>query len=168
MLPIRAAGKGDIPDALEECEIKEGVVDQLGNHQRGDDPCSPAAVPDRDHAFDSKERAQQRRPFVEQRAKEISVRIALGATTQKIAALVLSQLARPVGFGLLAGAGLAAGLAIVLTSALGSESGNTVRVFDPLAYAASLLVVVIACVLAASVPSLRAARVDPIATLRND
>jgi predicted permease len=106
--------------------------------------------------------------LVEQRAKEIGVRIALGATTQNIAALVLSQSARPVGFGLLAGGGLAAGLAIVLMSTLGSESGNTVRVFDPMAYAASLLVIVIACVLAASVPAVRAARVDPIATLRND
>lgn len=106
--------------------------------------------------------------LVEQRAKEIGVRIALGATTQNIAALVLSQSARPVGFGLLAGGGLAAGLAIVLVSTLGSESGNTVRVFDPMAYAASLLVIVIACVLAASVPALRAARVDPIATLRTD
>jgi predicted permease len=106
--------------------------------------------------------------LVEQRAKEIGVRIALGATTQDIAALVLSQSARPVGFGLLAGGGLAAGLAIVLMSTLGSGSGNTVRVFDPMAYAASLLVIVIACVLAASVPAVRAARVDPIATLRND
>ena len=106
--------------------------------------------------------------LVEQRAKEIGVRIALGATTKNIAALVLSQSARPVGFGLLAGGGLAAGLAIVLMSILGSESGNTVRVFDPIAYAASLFVIVTACVLAASVPALRAARVDPIATLRND
>jgi ABC-type antimicrobial peptide transport system permease subunit len=37
-----------------------------------------------------------------------------------------------------------------------------------MAYAASLLVIVIACLLGASVPALRAARVDPIATLRND
>ena len=106
--------------------------------------------------------------LVEHRAKEIGVRMALGATTQSIAALVLSQSARPVGFGLVAGGGLAAGLAIVLMSTLGSEIGNTVRVFDPMAYAASLLVIVIACALGASVPALRAGRVDPIATLRND
>jgi ABC-type antimicrobial peptide transport system permease subunit len=106
--------------------------------------------------------------LVEQRAREIGVRMALGATTRTIAVLVLSQSIRPVGMGLLAGGGLAAGLAIVLMSTFGSESSNTVRVFDPLAYAASLLVIVIACALAASVPALRAARVDPIATLRSD
>jgi hypothetical protein len=106
--------------------------------------------------------------LVEQRAREVGVRRALGATTRDIAALVLSQSALPVGFGLLAGVGLAAGLAIVLVSTLGSESGNTIRVFDPMAYVASLLVIVVACVLAASVPALRAARVDPIAALRQD
>ena len=57
--------------------------------------------------------------LVEQRAKEIGVRMALGATTQNIAVLVLSQSVRPVGFGLLAGGGLAAGLAIVLMSTPG-------------------------------------------------
>jgi ABC-type antimicrobial peptide transport system permease subunit len=107
--------------------------------------------------------------LVEQRAKEIGVRMALGATTKDIAVLVLSQSVRPVGIGLLAGGGLAAGLAIVLLSTpAASEIGNTVHVLDPVAYAASLLVIVTACVLAASVPALRAARLDPIATLRQD
>ena len=72
--------------------------------------------------------------LAEQRAKEIGVRMALGATTNNIAVLVLSQSVRPVGFGLLAGGGLAAGLAIVLMSTpAASEIGNTVRVFDPMA-----------------------------------
>lgn len=107
--------------------------------------------------------------LVEQRAKEIGVRMALGATTKNIAIPVLSQSIRPVGFGLLAGGGLAAGLAIVLMSTpAASQIGNTVHVLDPVAYAASLLVIVTACVLAASVPALRAARLDPIATLRQD
>jgi hypothetical protein len=85
--------------------------------------------------------------LVEQRAKEIGVRMALGATTKNIPVLVLSQSARPVGFGLLAGGGLAAGLAIVLMSTPAApEIGKTVRVFDPMAYVASLLVIVTACV----------------------
>ena len=40
---------------------------------------------------------------IEQRAKEISVRMALGATTGSVAALVLSQLTRPVAIGLVVG-----------------------------------------------------------------
>ncbi len=106
---------------------------------------------------------------VEQRAKEIGVRMALGATTRNVVRVVLSQSLRPVGIGLVAGGGLAAALAIVLMSTpAASQIGAVVHVFDPVAYAASLLLVVTTCALAASVPALRAARVDPIATLRND
>jgi predicted permease len=107
--------------------------------------------------------------MVEQRAKEIGVRMALGATIRGVAGLVLSQSLRPVGIGLVAGAGLAVAAAIgLMATPVASEIGNTVRVFDPIAYALSVLVVVTACVLAASVPALRAARLDPIATLRQD
>jgi hypothetical protein len=107
--------------------------------------------------------------IVEQQAKEIGVRMALGATTKNVVGLVLSQSLRPVGIGLAAGGGLAAALAIVLmATGAASEIGDSVRVFDPLAYAASLLIIVTACLLAIAVPALRAARIDPIATLRND
>ena len=107
--------------------------------------------------------------LVEQRAKDIGVRMALGATARSVSALVLSQTFRPVGIGLAAGGGLAAALATVLTaSSAVSPTGGTVRVFDPVAYGSSLLIIVTACALAASVPALRAARIDPIATLRKD
>jgi ABC-type antimicrobial peptide transport system permease subunit len=43
-----------------------------------------------------------------------------------------------------------------------------VRVFDPAAYAVSLLVVVVACLAAAAIPASRAARLDPTKTLRQD
>ena len=106
---------------------------------------------------------------VEQQAKDIGVRMALGATTRDVTGLVLSQSLRPVGIGLAAGGGLAAAVAIILMATpAASEIGDTVQVFDPGAYAVSLLVIVTSCVLAVSVPALRATRVDPIATLRND
>lgn len=106
---------------------------------------------------------------VEQQAKEIGVRMALGAATKNVVRLVLSQSLRPVGIGLAAGGGLAAAVAIVLMATpAASEIDGWVHVFDPVAYAASLLVIVTSCVLAVSVPALRGARIDPIATLRKD
>jgi ABC-type antimicrobial peptide transport system permease subunit len=105
---------------------------------------------------------------VEQRAKEIGVRMALGATTRTVAGMVLSQSLRPVGLGLAVGGSLAVALAIVLMATSAVSPGGVVRVLDPLAYAASMLAIVTACVLAATVPAVRAARIDPIATLRKD
>jgi predicted permease len=106
--------------------------------------------------------------LVEQRAKDIGVHVALGATTRDAASLVLSKLLRPVSIGLVTGVGLAAAVATVLMAATDSEVGTLIKVFDPAAYATSLLVIVVSCVAAATVPALRAARIDPIATLRQD
>ena len=107
--------------------------------------------------------------LVEQRTREIGVRIALGATSQKVTRLMLSQTARPVMYGLLAGAGLAAVLAIaVLASPAGAFIGQIVHVTDPVAYAASLIVIIAACLVAAWIPATRASRVDPMRTLRQE
>jgi predicted permease len=107
--------------------------------------------------------------LVEQRVMEIGVRMALGATSQRIAALVLSQSAGPVGIGLLVGCSLTAALAAALLALPGAEAiGSTVRLFDPVAYAGSLLFIVIACASAALVPALRAGRIDPVAALRQE
>ena len=107
--------------------------------------------------------------IVEQQAKEIGVRMALGAATKNVVRLIIMQSVRPVGIGLAAGGGLAAAVAIVLMSTpIAAELGDSIDVLDPGAYAASLLVIVVSCVLAVSLPALRAARIDPIATLRRD
>jgi predicted permease len=106
---------------------------------------------------------------VAQQAKEIGVRMTLGATTGNVAGLVLSHTARSVGIGLLAGGLLAAAIATFLMSTpAASAIGSVVRVFDPVAYVASALIIATACLAAASFPTLRAARIDPIATLRED
>ena len=76
--------------------------------------------------------------LVEQRTKEIGVRMALGASSQKVTQLMLSQTARPVIYGLLAGAGLAATLAtVLLATPAGAMIGEIVHVTDPVAYAAA-------------------------------
>ncbi len=107
--------------------------------------------------------------LVEQRIREIGVRMALGATSRSIGALVLSQSARPVGIGLLLGGSLTAALgAALLATPAAEQIGSTVRLFDPVAYAASLVCIVTACACAALIPALRAGRIDPIAALRHD
>jgi predicted permease len=107
--------------------------------------------------------------LVEQRTREIGVRIALGASSQKVTQLMLAQTTRPVLFGLLAGAGLAASLAtLVLTTEAGAMISAIVHVTDPVAYLSSLLVIVVACLFAAWIPASRAARVDPMKTLRQE
>jgi predicted permease len=107
--------------------------------------------------------------LVEQRTREIGVRIALGASSQSVTQLILAQSTRPVLLGLLAGAGLAASLArLLLATEAGAMLSVIVRVTDPVAYLSSLLVIVVACLFAAWIPASRAAKVDPMKTLRQE
>ena len=57
---------------------------------------------------------------------------------------------------------------LVLATEIGAMIATIVRVTDPVAYLSSLLVIVVACLLAAWIPASRAARVDPMTTLRQE
>ena len=105
--------------------------------------------------------------LVEQRTKEIGVRMALGATARDVSRLVLGQTAWPVGVGLIVGAVLALATGILLLTYL-EPIGSIVRLLDPIAYVASLVIIVMACAFAAWVPTMHAARIDPMKSLRHE
>jgi predicted permease len=101
--------------------------------------------------------------FVTQRTKEIGIRVALGATTFLVTSLVLKQSMRLTAFGVAIGTALA----IVVARLLASQM-IFMQVFDAEAFAGGLLLVVSAALAAGYIPSRRAARIDPIETLRYD
>ena len=107
--------------------------------------------------------------LVQQRSKEIGVRMALGASARAVAQLVLKESARPVIVGASAAVVLAGGAAgALMATPAAAPIGETIQVLDPVAYVSTLLVIIVACSIAASAPALRAARVDPMTVLRKE
>lgn len=101
--------------------------------------------------------------LVTQRSREIGIRLALGATAAGISALVLRQSLRLGVLGLGIGTALALGASRLMAHAL-----SFMNMFDTVAYTGGALVVLAACLIAAFVPSRRAARIDPAVMLRED
>lgn len=100
---------------------------------------------------------------VSQRTKEIGIRMALGATAFSVARLVLRQSMRLAVIGGSAGCLLALGVSKILSSSL-----VMINTFDVVAFTSALLLVWAACAAAAYAPARRAARIEPIVTLRYD
>ena len=98
---------------------------------------------------------------VSQRTQEIGIRMALGAGRYDVFWLVVRR-----GLTLtLAGVGLGAGAALVLTRFLSSIL-YAVRPNDPLTYLFVAIVLGLVALLACSLPARRAMRVDPMVALR--
>jgi predicted permease len=98
---------------------------------------------------------------VAQRSREIGVRMAVGATRAHILRLVLSQAAQLTGLGLAVGFGAALVSARIVTALL-FETGTT----DPLSVCIAIGSLALAAALAAIIPSIRAASVNPTEALR--
>lgn len=99
--------------------------------------------------------------LVGQRAKELGIRMALGASPGSVVALMLKQSGRLAAAGLLAGVVLSFAASKLLVHLF-----LMAPAFDLVAYAGGLAVVGAAAMTAAFVPSRRASRIDPVKTLR--
>jgi predicted permease len=101
--------------------------------------------------------------LVSYRRREIGVRMALGATRQSVASLVLRQ------GSILIGAGLVVGLALAFTAGRLVQSFlYQVRPLDFLTYLCVVAVLVIVGALAALLPAYRAASIQPVQALREE
>jgi putative ABC transport system permease protein len=101
--------------------------------------------------------------LVAQRRRDIGVRIAVGATPRDVAGHVVGE----AGRWIVAGALVGCVLGWVGTRALQSQLYE-VQAFDPWSWAAALLALVIAVLVAIFRPAYDAAHVDPVAALRGD
>ncbi len=100
---------------------------------------------------------------VNQRTREIGVRLALGADSRSVVGLVLRQGLRLTAFGLAAGTVLSLGAGMLLRSQLFGLSPA-----DPVTFVALALLLAVVAAGASVLPARRAARVDPIIALRSE
>jgi putative ABC transport system permease protein len=98
---------------------------------------------------------------VAQRTQEIGVRMALGATTDSVFAMVISDALRLVGIGVVAGLVCAAGLTRLLTTLL-----YETEPLDPITFIVTAVVLTIVAMLASFVPARRGTRIAPNQALR--
>ena len=98
---------------------------------------------------------------VTQRTREIGVRMALGASTQRVGNMILGEVAELVGTGVVIGLPMAYGLGRLINSLL-----YDVKVFELLGVVIALITLGIVAVAASYLPARRAARVDPMVALR--
>ncbi|MBI4906399.1 MAG: ABC transporter permease [Acidobacteria bacterium] len=100
---------------------------------------------------------------VARRQKEIGIRMALGARPVQVTAMVLAETAVPVGAGVAVGVAGALGL-----TRLAEKMLYGVAPTDPVTFAGASGILILLALLAAYLPSRRAARMSPVETLRCD
>ena len=103
--------------------------------------------------------------LVTQRTKEIGIRVALGASTGRVAGLILQQSLKLASAGTAIGGIAALGVSRILASQLEMSMFDSI---DSAAFGIGTVLVISASACAAYFPSRRAARIEPITTLRCD
>lgn len=96
------------------------------------------------------------------RRREIGVRLAIGAQPQQIVALVMRQAGGLIATGVIGGLALSVGVALAMRASFVAP----ISVADPLVYAPTTGLLLVIALVAAAIPARRAARVDPVTTLR--
>jgi ABC-type antimicrobial peptide transport system permease subunit len=99
--------------------------------------------------------------LVSQRTREFGVRMALGATVARIVSSMVAETFRTASVGLAAGLATA----VALVRAAGSVS-EIIPTFGLRPYAVGTAIVLVSTIIAALLPSLRIARIDPSRALR--
>jgi putative ABC transport system permease protein len=100
---------------------------------------------------------------VEQRQREIGVRMALGATSARVIWLVVRETGWMTAIGAIAGMGIAG-----LSGRLIATFLYGVTPLDPLTFATVPVAILLTAAIAAAAPAWRATRVNPVQTFRND
>jgi putative ABC transport system permease protein len=98
---------------------------------------------------------------VSQRTQEIGVRMALGASRQRVFSLIVAQGARLAAVGILCGVAAAAGVTRVIKSLLYNVSAT-----DPVSFVLTAAFLALVAIVAAWIPARRATAVDPMIALR--
>ena len=100
---------------------------------------------------------------VEQRTREIGVRLALGAETGRVWWMIVLQGLRLVAAGVVIGAAAASGLTRLIASFLFGVEAS-----DPATFLAVPIVLTAVALAAVAVPARRASRIDPVLALRGE
>jgi predicted permease len=100
-----------------------------------------------------------------QRKKEIGIRVALGATSRAVVALLMQQSGRLAMVGALVGLLIAFAVLAIARSLVRLDN---VSILDPWAFGAAIGLIMAAAAFATFVPARKASRIDPAETLRAD
>ena len=100
---------------------------------------------------------------VRRRAREIGIRIALGASHQDVIRMILADGLKPILVGVVLGLTAAVALSRVVSSLI-----YGVRATDPLTFAAVAVLLLLVGVFATILPAYRATRIEPVRILREE
>jgi ABC-type antimicrobial peptide transport system permease subunit len=99
--------------------------------------------------------------MVARRTREIGIRMALGASRESVAWMILREVMRITFAGLLLGV-----IGAVVAGHFAESELYGVKAYSPLVLAITVLLLMVVAVLAGSLPARRAARVQPMIALR--